>query len=289
MINRITIFNSFLILFFVLGNTVAFGLETERDKEFSKNKFLQIKSNGDDIESIAKKLTPNLDLKGASDEEEKEILSAMFNLGFNLYKISYEYVNYPLDLKLNGTTVKEDLVLNLRKLRDLMAELDGGDRLLELIDEIRIRIEKENTKVKEHNSETAALLSKMFESIGKHIEDTFGLSYKIYYSFGLWTNQVMTRCEERIIYDEIITKKLTKEQREEILERLTKDLKSLLVLAENYKSSVKELTKKAVVRNLDNLYQASAEIKGFIEVSTAKRLYDNCLNIYYALLPTQEK
>jgi len=48
-------------------------------------------------------------------------------------------------------------------------------------------------------------------------------------------------------------------------------------MAENFKSGIKEIAKKAVTRNLDKLYEIAAEIKGSVDVKTAKRVYDYLL------------
>lgn len=271
-------------LLLIFSETDSFGYELERNEAFTKNKFLQIKPNGAEIEKISREIKPDINLKGASDEEEKEMLSAFFNLGYTIYLILFNYEAYPLEMKIGDTTTKEVIISNLRKLRDLMAELEADERLLELINDITNRIEKESIRTKESNSETLALLNELLNRIGTHIENTFGLSYKIHYSFGVWTNQVMTLCEFRISYDEAI-KQLSKEEKGEILGELTQELKNLLKLAETYKSQLKELTNKAEGRNLDNLYETASEIRGVVEIQTAKRLYDYCLNIYYGILP----
>ena len=277
----------FLIAFLlVVSETDSYGYELERNKDFTKNKFLQLKPNGEEIEKISQEIKPPIDLKGASDEEEKQMLSAFFNLGYTIDLIRFNYESYPLVMKSGETTIKETIIVNLKNLRDLMAEIEADERLLELMSDIINRIEKENIHAKQRNSETLALLNELSNRIGKRIENNFGLSYKIYYAFGYWTNNVMTLCELRIAYDDVINKQLTKKEREELLGNLTQDLKNLLKLAETYKTQTKDLTNKAVSRNLGSLYETASEIKGFVEVHTAKRLYDYCLNIYYGILPT---
>ena len=69
------------------------------------------------------------------------------------------------------------------------------------------------------------------------------------------------------------------------MKTLTQELTSLLKLAETYKMQLKDLTNKAVIRNLDNLYEIASKIKGNVDSQTAKRLYDSSLNIYYGILP----
>jgi len=274
-----------LPVIFLLIHTASFGYELERNEAFTKNKFLQLQPNGEVVDKIGKDIKPDIKLKGATDEEEREMLAAFYELGYTVYLIYFVYDLYPLDSKIGKTNLKKVIILNLKELRDLMAEVEADERLLELNNQISTRIEKENINAKQGNKETLALINELSNRIGTHIENTFGQSYKIYYGFGGWTNQVMTLCEVLIAFDETMNTKLTKKDKEGLLNDLTKELKNLLELAADYKSQVKDLTNKAVDRNLENLYETALEIKGTVEVSTAKRLYDYSQNVYYGIIP----
>jgi len=277
--------NIFILPVFLLIQSASFGYEIERNEAFTKNKFLQLQPDGEVIEKIGKDIKPDIKLKGATDEEEREMLAAFYELGYMVYLIYFVYDLNPLDSKIGKTNLKEVIILNLKELRDLMAEVEADERLLELNNQISTRIEKENINAKQRNKETLAMINELSNRIETHIENTFGRSYKIYDGFGGWTNQVMTYCEVLIALDETMNIKLTKKEMEKLLDDLTKKLKNLLESADTYKSQVKDLTNKAVSRNLENLYETALEIKGFVEVSTAKRLYDYSQNIYYGIIP----
>jgi len=274
-----------LPVIFLLIHTASFGYELERNEAFTKNKFLQLQPNGEVVDKIGKDIKPDIKLKGATDEEEKEMLAAFYELGYTVALIYFNYYLFPLESKIGETTTKEVIVLNLRKLRDLMAEVEADEKLLELNNQISTRIEKENINAKQGNKETLALIDELSNRIETHIENTFGRSYRIYYGFGGWTNNVMTTCEVRITYDETMNTTLTEKEREKLLDEFTKELKQLLTLAEVYKSQVKDLSNKAVSRNLENLYETALEIKGNVKVQTAERLYDYSQNIYYGIIP----
>lgn len=275
------------IIFLLSSGTFVFSSELDRNVAFTENKFLQIDPSASVFKDLSSDIRPSIVLKGASVEEEKEMLSAFFNLGYNLRLIYYVYVNYPLDYEIDNVSAQKVIASNLRELRDLLAELEAEDRLIELVNEIRMRILKENTTSKKANPQISTLFQTlMFNEIQKHIEDTFGLSYTTYYAFGIWTNSVLTTCEERIIYDELI-QKLSPKERAKINKGYTEQLKTLLESSQNYKSGVKELVNKAVSRNLDKLYEIASEIKGSVDKQTAKRAYDYGLNVYYALLPSK--
>jgi len=278
--------NIFILpVIFLLIHSASFGYELERNEAFTKNKFLQLQPNSEVIEKIGKNIKPDIKLKGATDEEEKEMLAAFYELGYMVYLIYFVYDLNLLDSKIGKTNLKEVIVLNLKELRDLMAEVEADERLLELNNQISTRIEKENINAKQRNKETLAMINELSNRIETHIENTFGRSYKIYYGFGGWTNQVMTLCEVLIALDETMNIKLTKKEMEKLLDDLTKELKNLLESAAVYKSQVKDLTNKAVSRNLENLYETALEIKGIVEVGTAERLYDYSQNIYYGIIP----
>jgi len=274
-----------LPVIFLLIHTTSFGYELERNEAFTKNKFLQLQPNGEVIDKIRKDIKPDIKLKGATDEEEREMLAAFYELGYLDYLIYFVYALNPLNSKIGKSNLKEVIILNLRKVRDLMAEVEADEKLLELNNQISNRIEKENINAKQGNKETLALINELSNRIGTHIENTFGQSYKIYYRFGRWTSQVMTLCDVRIVYDETMNTTLTKKERENLWDDITKELKNLLELANTYKSQVKDLTNKAVSRNLENLYETALEIKGIVEVSTAKRLYNYSQNVYYGIIP----
>jgi len=274
-----------LPVIFLLIHTTSFGYELERNEAFTKNKFLQLQPNGEVIDKIRKDIKPDIKLKGATDEEEREMLAAFYELGYLDYLIYFVYALNPLNSKIGKSNLKEVIILNLREVRDLMAEVEADEKLLELNNQISNRIEKENINAKQGNKETLALINELSNRIGTHIENTFGQSYKIYYRFGRWTSQVMTLCDVRIVYDETMNTTLTKKERENLWDDITKELKNLLELANTYKSQVKDLTNKAVSRNLENLYETALEIKGIVEVSTAKRLYNYSQNVYYGIIP----
>jgi len=81
--------------------------------------------------------------------------------------------------------------------------------------------------------------------------------------------------------------KATKNQDEKTIISYKGILKDSLNLAKTYKSSVKDLTNKAVSRNLDNLYLIASEMKSDAETQSVKRAYDYTLNIYYAITPVK--
>jgi len=163
-----------------------------------------------------------------------------------------------------------------------MAQIESDDRMLELITQIIERIENENIKSTKPDSTTLALFDKLNERLYKHINNTFGASYKIYYKFGIWTNRVMTYSSEIEILNE--TSKNNNETNNR-LNLLTQELKDLLDRAENYKTKTEALTVKAVGRNLDSIYEVASEIKSSIDTKTAQRLFDYGLNIYYGIVP----
>ena len=258
----------------------SFGYELERNTAFTKNKFLQLKPNGESIGELEDEIRPNIDLKGGSVQEEKELLSALYSLGFTTYQIIYNYEWYPFD-----TTFKDTLISTLKNLRDLMAQVEAEENILELTSEIINRIEKESINSAKRDPKTVALLNELSNRIQEHIINTFGLSYGVYYSFGIWTNKVMINSELMIFIDGLAEKDLNKKEKQEIVASLTEELKELLKLSETFKSQTEDLTVKAVSRNLDSLQEIAAEIKSTVDAKTAKRLYDYSLNIYYGIVP----
>jgi len=266
-------------IFFVIPIS-SFGYELERYAAFTDNKFLQLKPNGESIGELEDEIRPNIDLKGGSVQEEKELLSALYSLGFTTYQIIYNYEWYPFD-----TTFKDTLISTLKNLRDLMAQVEAEENILELTSEIINRIEKESINSAKRDPKTVALLNELSNRIQEHIINTFGLSYGVYYSFGIWTNKVMINSELMIFIDGLAEKDLNKKGKQEIVASLTEELKELLKLSETFKSQTEDLTVKAVSRNLDSLQETAAEIKTSIDAKTAKRLYDYSLNIYYGIVP----
>jgi len=282
MLKRIIKHTVYISIFLLFIPIVSFGLEIDRDVLFAENPFLQLKPNGGSIAEIENSIKPNIDLKGASVEEEKELLSAFYLLGYRYYLILYCYVTFPLDLKIGDSTTKQTIVTNLKSLRDVMAQIESDDRMLELITQIIERIENENIKSTKPDSTTLALFDKLNERLYEHINNTFGASYQIYYEFGIWTNRVMTYSTRIEILNE---KSKNKNETNNRLNILTQELKDLLDRAETYKTKTEALTVKAVGRNLDSIYEVASEIKSSIDTKTAKRLYDYSLNIYYGIVP----
>ena len=71
------------------------------------------------------------------------------------------------------------------------------------------------------------------------------------------------------------------------MRNLKDSLKNYLKQAQTYKSSVKDLTKKAVTKNLDNLYVLASEMKSDVETKSVNRAYDYSRNILFAITPTK--
>lgn len=278
-------------LFFIIASILflipisSFGYELERNTAFTKNKFLQLKPNGESIGELEDEIRPNIDLKGGSVQEEKELLSAFYLLGFSTYEIIYNYRWYPLGKKIDDATVKDTIISTLKNLRDLMAQVEAEDNLLELISGIINRIEKESIKSTKQDPKTDALLNELSYRIREHIINTFGLTYGVYYSFGIWTSKVMAYSELVVVVDGFAEKDLNKKKKQEIVTSFTEELKELLKSSETFKSQTEDLTVKAVSRNLDSLQEIAAEIKSTVDAKTAKRLYDYSLNIYYGIVP----
>lgn len=270
-------------LVFMTVNTLGYDLE--RNKNYTQNKFLQLKPNGESIKELENEIKPNIDLKGGSTQEEKELLSAFYLLGYTTNLIVYNYSTYPLGSKIGDSTLKSNLISSLKNLRDMMSQVEANDNLLELINKISDDIEKENINSNKANPKIEALLNELSGRIYDHIKNTFGQSYGLYYSFGTWTNKVITYCEATIVIDSLGEKDISKSEKIDVLTSLTKELKELLELSATFKTQTENLTVKAVSRNLDSIQEIASEIKTSIDAKTAKRLYDYSLNIYFGIVP----
>jgi len=275
-----------LLISILIANGTSYALEIERNEIFTKNELLMIDENAKTLNYIKNNLKPAINLKGASDEEEKKMLSIIFQLGYRLALLPYAYQYYPLNLKIGQSTVKMAILNYLNITRDIMASLEADDRLLLLISETRNRIQSENSDTAKPNPETLKLLQNIYSRISTHIQNTYGVSYLNYYSFGVWNCDVITLSKDIVSYGNL-SNKISKNEYEKNLISSKNTLKIYLNQAQTYKSSVKDLTNKAVPRNLDNLYILASEIKSDVETNSVQRAYDYSFNIYYAIAPTK--
>ncbi|PIU64851.1 MAG: hypothetical protein COS84_07780, partial [Armatimonadetes bacterium CG07_land_8_20_14_0_80_40_9] len=66
------------------------------------------------------------------------------------------------------------IIENLKIIRDIMAKLEAEEKLLELVDEIINKIEKEDIYAEKANPEVKKLFDILtFDKIPKHIENTY--------------------------------------------------------------------------------------------------------------------
>jgi len=265
-----------LLISILIANGTSYALEIERNEIFTKNELITIDEDAKSLGYIKDNIKPAINLKGALDEEEKEILSLFFLLGYTAEQVLWNYQFYPLDSKIGKSTVKDSILSSLNAIRDLMATLEAEERLLLLITETRNRVQLENPKAEKADPQTLTLLQNIYSNISTHIQNTYGVSYQIYYGFGRWICDVMTVSEFTLT-----------NQNEKTIISYKGILKDSLNLAKTYKSSVKDLTNKAVSRNLDNLYVLASEMKSDVETQSVNRAYDYTLNIYYAIAPTK--
>jgi len=265
-----------LLISILITNGTSYALEIERNEIFTKNELLMVDENAKTLNYIKNNLKPAINLKGALDEEEKKMLSLFFKLGYTLEISLWNYQFYLLDSKIGKSTVKDSILSGLNAIRDIMATLEAEERLLILITETRNRIQLEDPKSKNPDPQTVKLLQNIYSNISTHIQNTYGVSYYIYYDFGEWV------CDVMFLSDYTLTK-----QNEKIIINLKDSLKNYLKQAQTYKSSVKDLTKKAVTKNLDNLYVLASEMKSDVETKSVNRAYDYSLNILFAITPTK--
>ena len=271
------------ILFF---NGKSYSLEIERNEIFTKNKLITIDEDAKSLGYIKDNIKPAINLKGALEEEEKEMFSLFFLLGYTAEQVLWNYQSYPLDSKIGKSTVKDSILSSLNAIRDLMATLEAEERLLLLITETRNRVHLENPKVEKADPQTLTLLQNIYSNISTHIQNTYGVSYQSYYGFGGWVSDVLTMSEFTVALGST-DNQATKNQDEKTIISYKGILKDSLNLAKTYKSSVKDFTNKAVSRNLDNLYVIASEMKSDVETQSVKRAYSYTLNIYHAISPTK--
>lgn len=286
MLNKFNIGLLMFLISILIANGTSYALEIERNEIFTKNELITIDEDAKSLGYIKDNIKPAITLKGALDEEEKEMLSVFFKLGYTAEQVSWNYQYYPLDFKIGNITVKNSLSNNLNAIRDLMATLEADEKLLLLITETRTRIQLENPKNKNRDPQTVKLLQNIYSYISTHIQNTYGVSYQIYYDFGGWVSDVLTVSEFTVALSST-DNKASKDQNEKTIIFLKGMLKDSLNLAQTYKSSVKDLANKAVSRNLDNLYVLASEMKSDVETQSVNRAYDYTLNIYYAITPSK--
>jgi len=262
-------------------------VDIDRNSDFTKNKFLRLDPLEKSINKLSDEIKPNIVLKGASDEEEKLILSTFFQIGYEAHNIKWQYLVYPLDDKLNGVTYKNVIITNLRELRELLAILQADDELLSFVQKIISRIRVEDPSNKAEDPLTSKMFDKLVnEELYNFFEDYYGSSYKIYYEFGVWNSSVLRVSETALVYESIYKKDKTEENKK-VIAQLRESLRKLLDYSSDYKSSITSLTKPAVSRNLDNLMVIASEMKTSVGSSTVKRIYDHSVNVYYGVVPKQ--
>jgi len=275
----------FIVLFCLPFYVNAQDIDIKRNVEFTKNKFLAIEPNGNSFIELSNNIKPNIILKGASDEEEKLIVSEFFKFGYVVNKIYFIYTSSPLDEKTDGVTTKNSIISNLRELRKFLAIMGADETTLEYVQNIMERIKHENSSSPNSDKLTSAMLvNLLYQKLPQFTLNSYGLSYKIYYSFGVWNFDVFKYSVYSQYFENIYNKNKTSENKSN-LEYYTNELRNLIEKSNNYKISVAQLTKPAVSRNLDNLTEIATEMKSNVNATTIKRIYDYNLNVHFAVIP----